>query len=170
MLVLFVNSAILRWLMHPDRFKYSAENCSIARTLDIVGEKWTLLVLREAFNGVRRFAEFQRALGCARNLLSARLKTLVDEGILRQQPYQTPRSRTRVEYLLTEKGQELFPALIALMQWGDRWTADREGPPVVVNHQDCGRQVSVELRCRAGHGPLSAPDTEALPGPGAKAA
>jgi len=156
--------------VQPDRFAYSAENCSIRRTLDIVGEKWTLLVLREAFYGVRRFADFHRALGCARNILSARLKTLVEEGILRPGPYQEPGSRARTEYRLTEKGLELFPALVALMQWGDRWTADPEGPAVVVRHRECGDRVGVELRCDGGHGPLSAHDTQATPGAGAKAA
>jgi DNA-binding HxlR family transcriptional regulator len=156
--------------MHPDRFRYSAENCSIHRTLDIVGEKWTLLVLREAFYGARRFSDFQRALGCARNILSARLRTLVDEGILSRHPYREPGSRRRDEYRLTDKGLELFPALIALMQWGDRWTADPAGPAAEVCHRDCGQPVSVELRCAAGDGPLSARDTQAVPGPGAKAA
>jgi DNA-binding HxlR family transcriptional regulator len=156
--------------MHPERFSYSAENCSIRRTLDIVGEKWTLLVLREAFYGVRRFADFHRALGCARNILSARLKTLVEEGILRQQPYHEPGRRARAEYQLTEKGLELFPALVALLQWGDRWTADPAGPAVVVQHRDCGHPVNGELRCAVGHGPLSARETEAVPGAGAKAA
>lgn len=155
--------------MHPDRFHYSAENCSIRRTLDIVGEKWTLLVLREAFYGARRFADFHRALGCARNILSARLKTLVDEGILAQEPYREPGSRSRFEYRLTGKGLELFPALVALMQWGDRWTADPDGPPVQVRHRSCGQQVAAELRCAAGHGPLPARDTAAVPGNGAKA-
>jgi DNA-binding HxlR family transcriptional regulator len=156
--------------MHPDRFQYSAENCSIRRTLDIVGEKWSLLVLREAFYGVRRFSDFERALGCARNILSARLGTLVDEGILTREPYRDPGSRARYEYRLTEKGLELFPALIAVMHWGDRWTADPEGPPVEVRHRDCGERVAIELRCAAGHGPLTARDTEALPGAGARAA
>lgn len=155
--------------MHPDRFRYSAENCSIRRTLDVVGEKWTLLVLREAFYGVRRFADFHRALGCARNILSARLKTLVAEGILTQEHYREPGSRARYEYRLTEKGLELFPALVALMQWGDKWTADPEGPPVELRHRGCGHQVVVELHCSGRHGPLSARDTEAAPGAGARA-
>src|SRR5215469_113949 len=110
--------------MHPDRLRYSAENCSIGRTLEIVGERWTLLVLREAFYGVRRFADFHRALGCARNLLSARLRKLVEEGLLTQVPYRESGNRVRAEYRLTDKGRELFPAVVALMQWGDRWTAD----------------------------------------------
>ncbi len=156
--------------MHPDRFRYSAENCSIRRTLDVVGEKWTLLVLREAFYGVRRFADFHRTLGCARNILAARLTTLVDEGILDRHPYQEPGARPRTEYRLTEKGLELFPTLVALLQWGDRWTADPQGPAVVVCHQGCGQRVGVELRCDAGHRPLSARDTQANPGAGARAA
>lgn len=156
--------------MLPDRFRYSAENCSIGRTLDIVGEKWTLLLLREAFYGVRRFADFHRALGCARNLLSARLRTLVEEGILSQVPYHESGSRGRFEYRLTDKGLELFAAVVALMQWGDRWTADAAGPPVEVRHRDCGRAVRVELRCANGHGHLSARDTVAVPGSGAKPA
>jgi DNA-binding HxlR family transcriptional regulator len=168
-LVSFVNSDTLI-AMHPDRFRYGAENCSIQRTLEIVGEKWTLLVLREAFYGVRRFSDFLRALGCARNILSARLATLVEHGILVRQPYRDPRSRPRDEYRLTDKGLELFPALVALMRWGDRWIADEAGPPVEVAHRDCGEPVVAELRCGAGHGPLSARDTEALPGAGAKAA
>lgn len=106
--------------MHPDRFDYSAENCSIARTLEVVGEKWTLLVLREAFYGLRRFDDFARALGCPRDVLSARLKRLVGEGVLRQVPYQDPGSRPRTEYQLTSKGIDLQPALLALMAWGDR--------------------------------------------------
>lgn len=156
--------------MLPDRFRYSAENCSIGRTLDIVGEKWTFLVLREAFFGVRRFDDFHRALGCARNLLSARLRTLVEQGILSKTPYHELGHRVRFEYRLTDKGFELFPALVALMRWGDRWTTDAAGPPVDVLHRDCGRPVSVQLSCADGHGHLSARDTEAIPGPGAKRA
>lgn len=156
--------------MQPDRFDYSAENCSIARTLEIVGEKWTLLVLREAFYGMRRFADFHRALGCARNLLSARLKTLVEHGILTQQDYREPGSRPRSEYVLTNKGLELFPALLALLQWGDRWTADPQGPAVIIRHRGCDEPIDVQLRCTAGHTQLTARDTTPTPGSGARAA
>src|ERR671930_1495443 len=114
--------------MPIDRMRYSAANCSIARTLDIVGEKWTLLILRESFYGLRRFEDLQSAVGCARNVLSARLAKLVDEGILERRPYREPGSRDRHEYVLTEKGLDLFPALIALLQWGDRWQAGPSGP------------------------------------------
>jgi DNA-binding HxlR family transcriptional regulator len=156
--------------MSFDRLAYSAENCSIRRTLDVVGEKWTLLVLREAFYGVRRFDDFHRALGCARNILAARLATLVEHEILERHRYQEPGSRARAEYRLTEKGRELFPALVALLQWGDRWTADPGGPAVELRHDVCGATIAVELRCAAGHRPLSERDTTAEPGPGAIAA
>jgi DNA-binding HxlR family transcriptional regulator len=154
--------------MHPERFRYSAENCSIRRTLDVVGEKWTLLVLREAFYGVRRFDDFARGVGCARNILSARLNTLVDEGLLHREPYREPGQRARVEYRLTEKGLELFPAVVALMQWGDRWAGEPDGPPVEITHRECGEPVTVSMTCAAGHGPLSARDTRAEPGAGAR--
>jgi DNA-binding HxlR family transcriptional regulator len=156
--------------MQPDRFSYSADNCSIQRTLEIVGEKWSLLVLREAFYGVRRFSDFEGALGCARNILSARLATLVEHRFLSREPYREPGRRVRHEYRLTDKGLELFPAMVALMRWGDRWTADAAGPPVDVRHRHCGASVVAELRCAGGHGPLSARDTEAVPGSGATAA
>jgi len=154
--------------MHPDRFRYSADNCSIHRTLDIVGERWSLLVLREAFYGVRRFDDFVRALGCPRDVLSARLKTLVDEEILTRQPYREPGKRARGEYRLTPKGLELFPALLALLQWGDRWTADAAGPAVRLTHRDCGEPLTMTMGCTAGHGPLTVRDVDAQPGPGAK--
>ena len=153
--------------MHPDRHRFRYSNCSIARTLGVVGEKWTLLVLREAFYGVRRFDDFHAALGCARNLLSARLKTLVANGLLERRAYRDDRGRRRYEYRLTEKGLDVFPALVALMAWGDRWAADDTGPAVMLEHRDCGERVSVQLRCDAGHAPLGARHTRPVPGPGA---
>jgi len=153
--------------MHSDRFRYSAANCSIARTLGVVGEKWTLLVLREAFYGVRRFDDFHAALGCARNLLATRLKTLVAHGLLERVAYTDDRGRGRHEYRLTDKGRDLFPAVVALMQWGDRWTADDSGPAVQLLHRDCGEPVTAELTCGAGHGALGTRDIAAVPGPGA---
>jgi DNA-binding HxlR family transcriptional regulator len=154
--------------MDPDRLRYSSSNCSIARTLGVVGEKWTLLVLREAFYGVRRFDDFHAALGCARNLLSARLKTLVDNGLLEKQAYRDDRGRRRDEYRLTDKGRDLLPAVVALMQWGDRWAADEAGPAIVLRHRDCGEPVSARLSCDAGHASLGARDVRAMPGPGAR--
>jgi DNA-binding HxlR family transcriptional regulator len=154
--------------MQADRALYSSENCSIRRTLDVVGEKWTLLVLRESFYGTRRFDDFARALGCARNILSTRLATLVEEELLERRPYREPGHRTRVEYRLTEKGHELFPVLVALLQWGDRWEGDPEGPAVELRHRDCGELVGVTLGCAAGHGRLTARDVEPVPGAGAR--
>jgi|SRR5271165_6214041 len=154
--------------MHQDRLSYSTENCSIRRTLEIVGERWTLLILREAFYGVRRFEDFVRLLGSPRDVLSRRLRALVEDGILERRPYREPGSRARTEYRLTTKGRELFPVLVALMDWGDRWTADPAGPAAQVIHNDCGERVSVTLACAAGHGPLSAREITVEPGPGAK--
>lgn len=150
-----------------DRSAYTAENCSVGRALGVVGEKWTLLVLREAFYGVRRFDDLQAALGCARNVLADRLRTLVEHGVLRREPYRVPGSRVRHEYRLTDKGRDLMPALVALMQWGDRWQGDPPGPPVVVTHRGCGEPVRASLTCAAGHGDLTARDTLPEPGPGA---
>ena len=149
-----------------DRTLFDAGNCSVARTLAVVGEKWTLLVLREAFYGVRRFEELRENLGIARNLLGDRLATLVENGILVKSAYQEPNERPRFEYRLTRKGIDLFPAILALMQWGDRYMADPEGPPVRVRHVGCEAELAVELRCAKGHRPLSAFDSEPVPGPG----
>jgi DNA-binding HxlR family transcriptional regulator len=152
------------------RLRYTDENCSIKGTLEIVGEKWSLLVLKEAFFGIRRFDDFHRAVGCARNLLSDRLASLVDHGLLERVAYREPGQRSRYEYRLTEKGLDLHPALIALMHWGDRWTGDPDGPPVEILHRGCGGAVRAELACEHGHGALSPRETEAIPGPGARRA
>ena len=152
------------------RESYSAENCSVKRALDIVGEKWTLLVLREAFYGARRFEQFQAHVGCARNLLSERLNTLVEAGVLRRVPYREPGQRERHENHLTDKGLDLLPAVIALMQWGDRWEADPAGPPVKIVHRDCGQPVELVMRCDRDDVRLTARDTRPRPGPGARRA
>jgi DNA-binding HxlR family transcriptional regulator len=149
---------------------YAAANCSIAGSLELVGEKWTLLILREAFFGVRRFEDIQRGVGCARNLLSARLAKLVEHGILRREPYREPGRRQRYEYRLTEKGKELFPIVIALMDWGDRWATTPAGPPVEVRHRDCDAQVHATLACDRGHTGLTARDTYPVAGAGARLA
>jgi DNA-binding HxlR family transcriptional regulator len=135
------------------------ENCSIARTLELVGEKWTLLILREAFFGVRRYEDLHRGVGCARNLLSARLAKLVEQEILRREPYREPGSRQRYEYRLTDKGKELFPIVVALMDWGDRWAAGDSGPPLEIRHRDCDAAVHAKLTCDEGHADLAARDT-----------
>src|SRR6202165_3150374 len=110
-------------------------NCSIARALDVLGEWWTLLVVREAFRGVRRFDGFVERLGIAPDILSSRLGRLVEHGVLEERAYQE--RPPRVEYRLTSKGRDLFPVLLALMAWGDRWYAE-DGPPIDLIHLDWG--------------------------------
>jgi DNA-binding HxlR family transcriptional regulator len=121
-------------------------NCSVARAMEVVGERWTFLVLREAFSGVRRFEDMQRNLGIARNVLADRLARLVDNGVLERRPYQD--RPVRHEYRLTPKGIDLYPALIGLMQWGDKWLCE-ESPIELVHHRGCGEVTSLQLCCSA---------------------
>src|SRR3954470_21390445 len=111
-----------------ERSNYQASNCSIARTLQVVGEKWTLLIIRESFYGATRFEQFHRVLQCPRNLLSERLTLLVDEGIVERSEYRKPGSRARKEDRLTDKGRDLMHIMLALQQWGDSHKAVLEGP------------------------------------------
>jgi DNA-binding HxlR family transcriptional regulator len=143
---------------------YADQNCSIARALELVGERWTLMVLRDVFLGVRRFDAMQRDLGVARNVLSARLERLVGEGILAKVPYSE--RPLRYEYRLTDKGLDLWPIVVELLRWGDRYAAP-EGPPIVLRHRECGGELGdrrVCARCGALLGPR---DVRAEPGPGA---
>ncbi|HEY2570250.1 MAG TPA: helix-turn-helix domain-containing protein [Solirubrobacteraceae bacterium] len=119
--------------------------CSIARTLDVAGEWWTPLILRDVAYGVRRFAAIEEDLGISANVLADRLQTLVAEGILQRSVYQ--QRPERHEYRLTDKGADLIPALLALMQWGDRWAWSGGRGPVRVVHDECGHDVRVEVRC-----------------------
>ena len=125
--------------------------CSIARALAVVGERWALLVVREVSLGVRRFAEIQAATGAPPAVLSARLKELVEVGVLETRLYQEPGSRARLEYRLTESGRSLQPVLTALKDWGDAHLADERGVPVVTRHVDCGASVHAVLQCEKGH-------------------
>ncbi len=137
--------------------------CSIQQTLDVIGDRWTLLVLRDVFRGTRRFSRIQADLGIARNLLADRLQSLVDAGILERIPYQ--QRPLRHEYRLTPKGRDLSPALIALMQWGDRWfNADR--PPTVLVHDACGTALEQVLRCPACDTEVTPAHIRSRPGPG----
>jgi DNA-binding HxlR family transcriptional regulator len=134
----------------------------VAGTLAVVGEKWSLLVLREAFLGVRRFADLQRNLGAPKAVLTDRLATLVDQGILRRVPYQAEGERQRHEYRLTEKGLDLYPTLVALMQWGDKYLAE-DVPPLSLEHRDCGAAIHLGLVCAAGHEISGARDVHPVP-------
>jgi DNA-binding HxlR family transcriptional regulator len=146
---------------------YEGQNCSIAKALERLGERWTLLVLREAFLGARRFDAFAASLGIARNVLAARLAMLVEEGILERRRYQE--RPERFEYRLTEKGRDLWPVLVALLQWGDAWYAP-DGPPRVLMHGGCGGELTRHLRCDRCGEELGPGDVRAQPGPGARAA
>lgn len=149
---------------------YDAATCAIAAALAVVGERWTFLVLREAFNGIRRFDDMRQRTGMPRQVLSDRLSRLVSDGILRKEPYREEGQRGREEYRLTEKGLALFPVMVALMTWGDMFTGGPAGPPVLLTHRDCGAPVHLELTCTGGHVLASAREVTPLPGPGARRA
>jgi DNA-binding HxlR family transcriptional regulator len=151
----------MRWL------DYDGKVCSAARALDVLGDRWTLLVLREVFNGVRRFDDISEHIGVARDVLTRRLNGLMDEGILTKVPYQEPGRRTRYEYRLTPAGKDLRPVLLALIAWGDEYRS-ADGAPVTLTHLDCGAPVHLTMTCGAGH---ALPDDAKLwmtPGPGAR--
>jgi DNA-binding HxlR family transcriptional regulator len=141
-------------------------NCSIARTVSILGERWTLVILRQAFLGARRFEDYQRGLGIARNMLADRLRTLVDEGILERRPYSE--HPPRHEYRLTGKGRDLYPILVTLMQWGDRYGGHEEGAPMVLVHEPCGHPAEPALTCSHCGVPLDPREVRPEPGPGAR--
>ena len=150
------------------RNDYSNQACSVARTLEVVGERWTLLVIRDAFCGLRRFDEFQASTGVARNVLTSRLERLFDHGILEKRAYQE--RPPRFEYLLTDKGRDLWPVIFALMQWGDQYDPWAQGPPTLVAHRGCGGNVGQGAVCdRCGEVLLNSRDMQLLPGPGAPA-
>lgn len=146
----------------------STENCTVQRALDVVGEKWTLLILRDAFNGVRRFDAFRRHVGLSEAVLSDRLRKLVAAGILDTVPYREEGSRTRHEYRLTPKGRDLWPVLMALRQWGETHLADPDGPVLDVSHRDCGTPVRVVVECSGDRAPLAPTEVTVRPGPAAR--
>ena len=144
---------------------YDSQICSIARALELIGERWTLLVVRDAlFAGVTRFNDHQHNLGIATNILKSRLDALIEAGIMQRQSA----AGSQHEYVLTDKGRDLMPALIALTHWGDRW-ATREAPPILYRHRGCGSDVAVETTC-AVHGAVDLSEIEVEPGPGMPAA
>jgi DNA-binding HxlR family transcriptional regulator len=142
---------------------YDDQVCSIARALEVVGDRWTLLLIREAFMGTRRFDDFQRNLGCARNVLTDRLARLVDAEVLRRVPYHEHPPRD--EYRLTRRGVELWPALMTLKAWGDRYLAP-DGPPLLIRHRDCGGELDERLHCSRCGAELGPADVYPELGPG----
>jgi DNA-binding HxlR family transcriptional regulator len=129
---------------------WKADRCTIARALEVVTARSAFLILREAFYGTDRFDDFAERAGISEPVAAARLRELVAEGLLEREDYREPGQRTRQRYRLTDKGEDLLPVLVALMQWGDRWV-DERGGPVELRHDGCGEPVRAELRCAAGH-------------------
>ncbi len=138
--------------------------CSVARSVDLLGDWWTPLVLRECYYGVRRFDDFQRSLGIGRNILTQRLNRLVDEGLLQRRPYHD--RPVRHEYVLTAKGRDFFPVISAMARWGDRWLAGDDGPPVVLHHTTCDHDMHAEVVCSQCGEPIELRDVTAGLGPG----
>jgi len=136
-------------------------NCSIARTLSVIGERWTMLILRDAFLGRRRFDDFQRNTGIARNILSTRLRALVHDGILERDA--AADDRARIEYRLTKKGLDLYPVLVAMLRWGDAWLAGEKGPPVTLVHRRCGAHATPTMVCPNCGEEVSAREMIAIP-------
>ncbi|MFE3458379.1 winged helix-turn-helix transcriptional regulator [Nocardiopsis aegyptia] len=147
------------------RTRFGDMACSIARTMDVIGEPWSPLVLRNVYVGINRFEPLQQSLGISRKVLTQRLKWLVENGVLERVEYSD--RPPRHEYALTDKGRELCDLLMVMVRWGDRWTAGEAGPPVLYRHHACGEISHVEPRCSVCGRPMHATDVDVLPGPGA---
>jgi len=147
-----------------DALRHRFDGESVGRALELVGEKWTLLIMREAFFGVRRYAQLARNLAIPRPTLSTRLRTLVEAGLLDRVRYATDPDRH--EYRLTRAGLDLFPAIVVLMRWGDAYLAGPDGPPIALRHQACGELADVYLACRNCGEEITAHDVTPEPGPG----
>jgi DNA-binding HxlR family transcriptional regulator len=146
------------------RTSFAKWPCSIARTVDLLGDWWTPLVLREAFYGVRRFEEFQASLGIGRNILTERLRRLVQQDLMERRKYQD--RPQRYEYVLTTKGRDFYPVLAAIVAWGDRWLDRGKGAPVLLRHRTCGKITHAEVVCAECGEPLAARDMTVELGPG----
>lgn len=142
----------------------SAWPCTIARSAAVLGDHWNLLIIRQACLGTRRFDDFQRELGIGRNILTMRLKRLVDEGLLCRAPVEG--SQSRLQYRLTDKGREVYPILAAMAAWGDRWLTGPEGTPLVLHHAACDRDMHAVVVCSECDRPLDVRHTRAKSGPG----
>jgi DNA-binding HxlR family transcriptional regulator len=139
---------------------YEDQSCALARALEILGERWTLLIVRDAFHGLTRYDEFRRSLGVATNILSARLQKLVEHGVLK-------RNSPRGSYHLTKKGRDLFPVVLSLMAWADRHTPGPDGPEVLILHTGCDHEAGAALRCEHCGDPITLRDLRVAPAPGA---
>jgi DNA-binding HxlR family transcriptional regulator len=146
------------------RTSFGSMACSIARTMDVVGEPWSPLVLRNIYIGINRFDQLQESLGISRKVLAERLRWLTENGVLERREYST--RPPRHEYVLTAKGLELFGVLMVTVAWGDKWLAGEAGPPVLYRHHACGEIAHAELHCSVCGEPMTATDIDVLPGPG----
>lgn len=147
---------------------FDSETCSIARTLTLIGDRWSLLILRDLSNGVRRFDDLVAHLGIARNVLSRRLGALAEGGLVTRAAYRVEGARERHEYRLSPAGRDLIPILLAMMTWGDRHRSAEDGPPAIARHADCDARVRVSLVCEAGHQLGDRPRLRVEPGPGSR--
>jgi len=152
----------------PEALDWSIENCTVQRALGVLGDRWTFVVLREVFNGIRRFDDMRVRTNIPRQVLSGRLARLVSEGLLRRKAYREPSQRQRFEYRLTRKGLDLYPILVALNEWGTAYYADEQGSPLAFRHRHCEGEVGVGLHCSEGHEITEVRDVLPVPGPGAR--
>jgi DNA-binding HxlR family transcriptional regulator len=150
-------------LVFVERKSFAGMHCSVAQCLEVVGEWWSMLIIRDAFLGVTRFDDFQERLGIARNILNQRLTRLVEDGVLDKVPYSD--HPPRYNYRLTAKGRDLWPIVTAMRQWGDKYAAP-DGPPLRVVHKRCNKTTEAIMTCSACGEPLTARDVRAVGGPG----
>jgi DNA-binding HxlR family transcriptional regulator len=150
-----------------ERTSFANMRCSLARGLELIGDWWSPLIIRDLFLGVTRFDELVEDLGISRNLLTRRLNALIDNGIVVRRAYQE--RPARYEYVLTEAGRDLVPAILALTAWGDRWAQPKEGSPILFVHETCGHQFRPQVACAVCGEEISAGTVTALPGPGGAA-
>ena len=134
-----------------DLTAWTADSCSLARALEVVGTRSAMLIMRAAYYGTQRFDDFARRVGITDAVAPARLRDLTEAGLLRREDYREPGQRTRQRYRLTDMGRDLFPSLVGLLRWGDRYLAGPDGPPVRLEHDECGSPMEVTVRCTAGH-------------------
>jgi len=151
-------------MRHEDQLD---RNCAIARTGAMLGERWVFAVLRAAYFRARTFEDYAAATGIARNVLTDRLKNLVEHGILEKRPYEQAGTRIRHEYRLTEAGLELYPVIVAMMQWGNKHAGFEDGPPVILRHKSCGAITEPRMVCSECGEEVRAREIEPMPGPGA---
>jgi DNA-binding HxlR family transcriptional regulator len=152
----------------PEALDWSIDNCTVQRALAVLGDRWTFVVLREVFNGIRRFDDMRVRTSIPRQVLSDRLAMLVSQGLLRREPYRQPSQRQRFEYRLTQKGLDLYPILVALNEWGTEYYADALGSPLAFRHRHCQGEVSIALHCSEGHEITEVREVLPAPGPGAR--